>query len=172
MKIILLGYMASGKTTAGKELARKLFLPFSDLDRYIERKEGMTVSQIFESKGEIYFRKKEHEYLKEFIETNDAYVLSLGGGTPCYAGNMQWINENESIQTFYLQATIPTLKERLSKNRVRRPLIASLNEEKLTEYIAKHLFERRNFYEEAKYTIKVDEKSVSNIVADIRIQLH
>ena len=78
MKIILLGYMGSGKSTIGHHLAKKLYLTFTDLDNHIEKKENKTISEIFNEKGEIYFRKKEHEYLKQFINENDSYVLSLG----------------------------------------------------------------------------------------------
>ncbi|MFY0630993.1 MAG: shikimate kinase [Flavobacteriaceae bacterium] len=172
MKIVLIGYMGSGKTTIGKHLAKKSYLPFFDLDSYIESKEKLSITDIFDQKGEIYFRKIEHRYLKEFIENNDSYVLSLGGGTPCYAGNMNSIKEQIDIHSFYLQASIPTLKERLVRNTSRRPLLAQLSEEKLTEYIAKHLFERRDFYEEATHRIKIDSKSVEEVVAEIRILLH
>jgi len=90
MKIILLGYMGSGKSTVGHHLAKKLYLTFTDLDNHIEKKENKTISEIFNEKGEIYFRKKEHEYLKQFINENDSYVLSLGGGTPCYSGKYRF----------------------------------------------------------------------------------
>ncbi len=172
MKIILLGYMGSGKTTIGKFLAEKLYLPFFDLDKYIEDKEKNSISEIFKEKGEIYFRKIEHLYLKEFIENNDSYVLSLGGGTPCYAGNMDVIQNNEDILSIYLQASIATLKERLQNNSGKRPLIASLSEDQLTEYIAKHLFERREFYMKAKDRIHIDSKDIETIVTEIRIKLH
>lgn len=164
--------MGSGKTTIGKYLSKKSYLPFFDLDTYIESQEKLSITDIFDQKGEIYFRKVEHRYLKEFIANNDSYVLSLGGGTPCYAGNMNIIKEQTDIHSFYLQASIPTLKERLIRNTSRRPLLAQLSEEKLTEYIAKHLFERRDFYEEATHRIKIDSKSVEEVVAEIRILLH
>ena len=70
MKIILLGYMGSGKTTIGIQLAKKLFLNFTDLDEFIEEKEQKSIKEIFEQKGEIYFRKIEHKYLKQFIKEN------------------------------------------------------------------------------------------------------
>jgi shikimate kinase len=93
MKIILLGYMGSGKTTIGSSLSKKLYQNFTDLDDYIEKKENKTISEIFTEKGEIYFRKIEHVYLKQFIMDNDSYILSLGGGTPCYANNMDFISQ-------------------------------------------------------------------------------
>lgn len=172
MKIILLGYMGSGKTTIGKKLSKKLYVPFFDLDHYIEQKEGISISEIFKTKGEIYFRKIEHTYLKEFLAEKDEYVLSLGGGTPCYAGNMDVILNEKEVTSVYLQANIPTLVERLSRNKSKRPLIASLSEEKLTEFVAKHLFERRFFYEQAKHNVSVNGKGIDSIVADIRILLH
>ena len=75
--------MGVGKTTIGKRLAEKIFFPFMDLDTFIEQKEGKKISQIFKDKGEIYFRKKEREYLTELLKSSSPMVLSLGGGTPC-----------------------------------------------------------------------------------------
>lgn len=172
MKIVLLGYMGSGKTTVGKQLAKKLYVPFYDLDQYIESREGASISEIFKNKGEIYFRKIEHTYLKEFFNEKESYILSLGGGTPCYAGNMDVILQQENSTSIYLQASISTLKDRLEKNKSKRPIVASLSEEKLTEFIAKHLFERRAFYSQAKHSVKVDEKDLETITAEIRILLH
>ena len=171
MKIILLGYMGSGKTTVGKCLSQKIFIPFYDLDHYIEKREKSSIAEIFKNKGEIYFRKIEHHYLQEFLEKKDEYVLSLGGGTPCYAGNMNLILES-NVHSIYLQANIPTLKERIKQNKTKRPLIASLSNDKISEFIVKHLFERKNFYEQAEYTISVNHKDVNTIAAEIRIALH
>ena len=172
MKIILLGYMGSGKTTVGKKLSKKVFAPFYDLDHYIEDREGASIAEIFENKGEIYFRKIEHKYLKEFLQEKEEYVLSLGGGTPCYAGNMDIILNQEGVNAVYLQANIPTIKERISKNKKKRPLVAALSDEKLSEFVAKHLFERKNFYEQAHHSISVNDKDVNTIVTEVRIALH
>lgn len=172
MKIVLVGYMASGKSTIGKMLSQSLYLPFIDLDHYIEKKEGKTISEIFEEKGEIYFRYQEHFYLKELLASDDKFVLSLGGGTPCYAGNMNIISDTNDVTSVYLQASIKTLLERLNKQREKRPLVAGLSEEKLTEFIAKHLFERREFYEQSDYKIIVDNKDLDKIVAELRVLLH
>tara|TARA_B110000003_G_scaffold53347_1_gene53139 strand:- start:90876 stop:91394 length:519 start_codon:yes stop_codon:yes gene_type:complete len=172
MKIVLLGYMGCGKTTIGNQLAKKLSLNFTDLDQYIERKELKSISEIFNEKGEIYFRKIENKYLKNFIDENDSYVLSLGGGTPCYANNINLITNHKNLKSFYLKASISTLHNRLSENKSKRPLIATLSEEKLTEYIAKHLFERAGFYERASYSISINSKSIDTIITEIRIILH
>ena len=94
MKIVLLGYMASGKSNIGKKLSKKLSMSFIDLDDYIIEKEKMTISDIFKAKGEIYFRLIENKYLKEILLEKKDFILSLGGGTPCYANNMEEINKN------------------------------------------------------------------------------
>ena len=172
MKIILLWYMGSGKTTIGIQLARKLFLNFTDLDDFIEEKEQQSIKEIFKQKGEIYFRKIEHKYLKQFINENESYVLSLGGGTPCYAGNLDLILKNKKSLSFYLRGSIPTLFKRLSENKFKRPLISDLSDDQLTEYIAKHLFERSLFYDKATHKISIDNKEIQEIVTEIRILLH
>jgi len=172
MKIILLGYMGSGKTTIGIQLARKLFLNFTDLDDFIEEKEQQSIKEIFKQKGEIYFRKIEHKYLKQFINENESYVLSLGGGTPCYAGNLDLILKNKKSLSFYLRGSIPTLFKRLSENKFKRPLISDLSDDQLTEYLAKHLFERSLFYDKATHKISIDNKEIQEIVTEIRILLH
>ena len=169
MKIILLGYMGSGKTTIGIQLAKKLFLNFTDLDEFIEEKEQKSIKEIFEQKGEIYFRKIEHKYLKQFIKENESYVLSLGGGTPCYAGNLDLILHDKNNLSFYLRGSISTLFKRLTENKFKRPLINDLSDNQLTEYIAKHLFERSVFYDKATYKISIDDKEVQEIVTEIRI---
>ena len=135
MKIILLGYMGSGKTTIGIQLAKKLYLNFTDLDEFIEEKEQKSIKEIFDQKGEIYFRKIEHNYLKQFIKENESYVLSLGGGTPCYAGNLDLILHDKNNLSFYLRGSISTLFKRLSENKFKRPLINDLSDNQLTEYM-------------------------------------
>lgn len=164
--------MGSGKTTIGIQLARKLFLNFTDLDDFIEEKEQQSIKEIFKQKGEIYFRKIEHKYLKQFINENESYVLSLGGGTPCYAGNLDLILKDKKSLSFYLRGSIPTLFKRLSENKFKRPLISDLSDDQLTEYIAKHLFERSLFYDKATHKISIDNKEIQEIVTEIRILLH
>ncbi|WP_299133985.1 shikimate kinase [uncultured Tenacibaculum sp.] len=167
MRIFFLGYMASGKSTIGKIVAKKYDLPFIDLDDYIEKKENKTVSEIFQSKGEIYFRKKENEYLKELVEAEDNFVLSLGGGTPCYGNNMDLITKSKNTISFYLRASISTIINRLKSEKEQRPLVANLKNEDLNEFVAKHLFERSYFYNQAKHTIAIDTKEIDEICNDI-----
>lgn len=158
--------MGSGKSNIGKLLSKRILLKFIDLDDYIENKEGMSIPNIFENKGEIYFRKIESLYLNEILQKNESFILSLGGGTPCYSNNIETINENTS-NSIYLQASIKTLAERIQKSKTERPLVSSLNNEKLFEFIGKHIFERKFFYQKANFTINVDNKSKSEIVNEI-----
>ncbi|MGQ3678128.1 shikimate kinase [Tenacibaculum discolor] len=168
MKIVLLGYMASGKSTIGRILAEKKQISFIDLDEYIEKKERKTVSEIFEQKGEIYFRKQEHIYLKELLEQEGNFVLSLGGGTPCYAGNMDVLLSFNDVKSVYLKTSINTIVDRLINEKSKRPLVARLNKEELAEFVAKHLFERSYFYNQANYKVTVDNKTVDEAIEDLQ----
>ena len=166
MKIVLLGYMASGKSAVGSILANKLKIHFIDLDDYIVEKEQLSIATIFEKKGEIYFRKIEGDYLLELLNLKKDIVISVGGGTPCYGTNMKLIETNST--SFYLKASIQTVFERLQNNKSQRPLVASIDKENLKEYIAKHLFERVVFYEKVNHTILVDKKNIFEIVNEIK----
>ncbi|MCF6223102.1 MAG: AAA family ATPase [Flavobacteriaceae bacterium] len=169
MKIILLGYMASGKSTVSRLLAKKLGLNAIDLDDYIIKKEGASIHNIFKNKGEIYFRVQENKYLLELLTSDKSFVLALGGGTPCYANNIDIIkNHSNSI---YLKANLITLFDRLYKEKENRPLITALSKEKLKEFIAKHLFERAIFYDQADHIIHIDNKTVTDIVDETEVLL-
>jgi len=166
-KIILLGYMGSGKSAIAKKLSELLDLECFDLDESIEEFEKLNIKDIFKLKGEIYFRKKEHELLNYFVNCNKEFVLSLGGGTPCYADN-HLIFQNEDVISIYLKTSINELFLRLSGNSSNRPLIAMLDDEDLKEFIAKQLFERSYFYHFAKHIVNTDNKSVDDIVQEIK----
>ncbi len=167
MKIVLLGYMASGKSSIGKKLSKLLGIRFLDLDEYIIEKEGLSINDIFKIKGEIYFRLIESKYLKEVLLLNENFILALGGGTPCYGDNMNEINKSDALSV-YLQGNTSTMIERLIKKKAKRPLIASLDNDKIPEFVAKHLFERRPFYEKAKITIKIEGKKKKKIAQEIQ----
>ena len=166
MQIVLLGYMGSGKTTVGKLLAKKLIIKFLDLDLYIEKSEGMKISTVFQEKGEIYFRKKEAASLREILSADEDFVLSIGGGTPCYANNMDAIAEITK-NGIYLKVGIEELTSRLEKEKVDRPLIANIPNEELQEFIGKHLFERSFYYNQASHVINCDAKSPEQIASEL-----
>ncbi len=166
MKIVLVGYMGVGKTSLARKIANKVGISCYDLDEIIEKRENSTIESIFKEKGEVHFRKVEHELFKDFIAKEHNFILSLGGGTPCYANNHLFL-QNEDIVSFYLKASIETLVEKLRSKREKRPLIKNLAIDELQEYIAKHLFDRSFYYQQAKITVVVDGKSKKEITKEI-----
>lgn len=165
MIISLIGYMGSGKSHISKVLSQKMNLKLIDLDKEIFLKNGMTIPEIFEKRGEIYFRKQERHLLEEILKTEKDCILSLGGGTPAYYNNIELIKEKS--ESIYLRSSVKTLAERLLKQKQKRPLIAKIADEDLPEFIAKHLFERQVFYGQAKYTVSTDSKTPEEITAEI-----
>jgi len=169
MEIILVGYMGSGKSTIAQKLSEVLDLKMIDLDEYIVEKEGISIPEIFKKKGEIYFRKLETKTLEEIFKSEKNYVLSVGGGTPCYDNNINLITRYGV--SFYLKASLQTLNERLLKEKNSRPLIKNIRDQDLLEFIAKHLFERNLYYEKTDHTIKIDGKDVKEIVEEINLNM-
>ncbi|MDM9632658.1 shikimate kinase [Robiginitalea aurantiaca] len=170
MLIVLLGYMGSGKSTVGKALAERLNLPFTDLDTAIEEESGTTIPELFQNKGELYFRKLEHEILVGFLESGQDRVLSLGGGTPAYAGNMDRV-VRATPNSFYLQHSIPSLVGRLVREKAQRPLIAHLPDSELPEFIGKHLFDRGPYYLKASHTLVSSDKLLEELLDEIEGKL-
>jgi shikimate kinase len=169
-KIILIGYMGSGKSTIAHLLARKMNLNCVDLDNFIEKEAQESIKSIFD-KGEIYFRKLEHQLFKKLVENEDDLIISTGGGTPCYANNHSLMN-GDNVISIYLKGSIETLSNRLQKEKNHRPLVANLSDTELTEYIAKSLFERSYFYNKATFKVAIDDKSPEAITKEILQWLH
>ena len=170
-KIILVGYMAVGKTTIGKILAEKLQIKWLDLDKIIEKNANLSVTAIFEEKGEIYFRKQEHLELKLLLESEESLVISTGGGTPCYSNNHLLLN-GDNIKSIYLKASIESLFERLKDNINDRPLVANQSDSALKEFIAKNLFDRSYYYNQATYKVNTEGKTPAVIADEILALLH
>jgi shikimate kinase len=165
-KIVLLGYMGCGKSTIAQNLSKITNIPFLDLDKIIEERAKMSINEIFEKHGEIYFRKLEHQIFVELLQSVENNIIGLGGGTPCYANNHELL-KGEDVVSIYLKASIDTLYSRLIYNKSKRPLIANMNEEEMKEFIAKHLFDRSFYYNHAQHKVSVDDKSVEETVKDI-----
>ena len=166
LKVVLLGYMASGKSTIGNLLAQRLKVDFIDLDNEIEQHVGISIAEIFATKGELFFRKKESEVLDILLTQNKSFVLSLGGGTPCYGENMQNIL-NKTNHSFYLKLSIAQLLERILKEKSGRPLVANIPDGELPEFLGKHLFERGAFYLKADTIINCDSKTAAEVCSEI-----
>jgi shikimate kinase len=138
--------MGSGKTTIGKRLAKKLNLPFIDLDAFIESRYRKTISEIFAEKGEPGFREMEKMVLREVAQFENI-VISTGGGTPCFFDNMTVMNE--SGLTVYLKTSVEKLSRRLNASKEKRPIIKDKNAEELNVFISENLEKREPFYNQA-----------------------
>lgn len=168
MKIILSGYMGSGKSIVGKVLSQKTGLPFIDLDDQIIKKEGREIPEIFKNSGEIYFRKREGEVLLELLESNEDFILALGGGTPCYGRNLAALKGSEEVKLIYLKTSLQELLKRLYGERAQRPVISHLDTPELLEdFIRKHLFERAYYYNESEYIVSTDAKTTEEVADEI-----
>lgn len=171
MRIFLLGFMGVGKSTLGRLLAEQLALRFLDFDVLLEEHQQMSISDIFARYGEVYFRKLEHDLLREVVQTNDQFVMGTGGGLPCYNHNMQFMNEQG--QTIYLKSDPVAIAGRLGKSTGLRPLIVGKSALELYEYVEETLAKRDQFYAQANLVIDIDlqatkESNVDLIVKTIR----
>lgn len=154
-KIFLIGFMGSGKTHWGRIWGKRSTLPFYDLDEVIEKEYHLSISKLFQQFGEQSFRKKEHAALIKISNLN-SFILSCGGGTPCYNNSMKIINDFGN--SIYLKCEVKTLFNRLVNDRYSRPLISNLSDEQLYEFIIRNLKEREVYYMQAK--IILDEVEV------------
>ena len=152
-RIILIGYMGSGKTTVGKALSKETGMMFYDLDWYIENRMRKSVSQLFAERGEEGFRLLEHNMLHEVAEFEDV-IISCGGGTPCFFDNMDYLNQQGDV--VYLKASPEVLYRHLLMAKVERPLLKGKSPDELIDYITHHLQEREPFYSRARYSLDVD----------------
>lgn len=151
-RIIIIGYMGSGKTTVGHALSQELGLPFYDLDWYIETRMHRTVKQIFDEKGEEGFRKIEHNLLHEVAEFEDV-IISCGGGTPCFFDNIDYINRQG--ETVYLKCTTDVLYKHLKMGKTVRPLLLNKTTDEVKTFIEAQLKQREPFYAKAKHIVDV-----------------
>ena len=151
-RIIIIGYMGTGKTTVGHALSQELGLPFYDLDWYIETRMHRTVKQIFDEKGEEGFRKIEHNLLHEVAEFEDV-IISCGGGTPCFFDNIDYINRQG--ETVYLKCTTDVLYKHLKMGKTVRPLLLNKTPDEVKTFIEAQLKQREPFYAKAKHIVDV-----------------
>ncbi|WP_223033191.1 shikimate kinase [Hanstruepera marina] len=171
MNIVLLGYMASGKSIVGQKLAQILDWQFIDLDKVIEEKEDLSVQDIFKTKGEIFFRKVESKCLSDVLVNSDKSVIALGGGTPCYGNNINLISRNQNTTSIYLSVAVAELVNRLFEDKAKRPLVAHLsNRNDMTEFVGKHLFERFSYYNQADIVVNAN-SDIDSVVKTILLEL-
>jgi shikimate kinase len=148
VKIFLIGLMGSGKSYWAKKLSAGLSIPAFDLDTEIEKLEGKTVAEIFETQGENYFRQAENKALKSFAHKNN-FVLATGGGAACFYDNIEWMNKHGI--TIWIDDSPEIIAERLKKEKSHRPLIASISDEGLKDFLIEMRKKRKPFYAKATY---------------------
>lgn len=165
--IYLVGFMGSGKSTAGKKLASLLGWTFIDLDKTIEEHTGKKISGIFSDNGEEYFRQKETELLRSLVSQKNA-VISTGGGAPCYGDNMDHMLKTGL--TIYLKMTPQQLHSRLSGSSHIRPLIKNMNDNQLLAFIQEKLESRENCYNRAEIIIDSINLDLNSLLELIKIR--
>ena len=153
MTLFIIGYMASGKTTFGRALAKAAGMQHIDLDFYIEQRFRSTVREIFATKGEAEFRRIEGAMLREVGEMNDT-VVSCGGGTPCFGDNLDYMNEHGL--TVCLQASDDVIADRIIQAGNKRPLMAGKSREQILDTLREHMEKRKPYYDRAKIQISGD----------------
>ncbi len=153
-KVYLLGFMGSGKTYWGARLSERLGFPYIDLDAALVDQEGLTVARIFESRGETYFRQVERDLLRR-LSAGESFVMSCGGGTPCFFDNMEFMKGQGA--TIWLDPGLEQLLERIQRKKSKRPLVASLSGDALREYVVSKLEERKPFYSRAAHRVDPDQ---------------
>jgi len=157
--IVLIGMMAAGKTTIGYKLAKELNYNFIDIDSEIEKAENEKIINIFQNKGEEYFRKIEEKISLDFLEKNRS-VISIGGGAFLNIKIRNKIKNNS--HSFWLKWNIKTILSRISKNK-RRPLALKLNNKELANLYRK----RVKFYKLSDFKVKCENKNKKEIIKEI-----
>lgn len=143
--------MGSGKSYWGKIWAAKHQFDFIDLDDEIEKREQQSVADIFEKKGEVYFREKEAEVLRS-LDLAENMIISCGGGSPCFYDNMKWMNEHGL--TVFLNASAHYILNNIKNEKDKRPLLKYTNDAELLFFIEQKIKERMSFYNKAKIIVE------------------
>ncbi len=165
MKVYLIGFMASGKTTIGQELAKTLSYEFIDLDAYIGNKYNKTIKQIFEINGEDHFRIIENEALREVASIEGDIIIAAGGGTSCFYNSIDFMNKTGL--TIYLKVEVAELLARLIESKIDRPLLWGKSKQELNDYIIRVLEEREKYYDKAKIVIQTSKSNTNQIAQTI-----
>lgn len=160
--LYLIGFMGVGKTTIGKQIAAFNKVVFIDTDSQIEKETSKSIKEIFETDGEIAFRKLETDTIRSI---NRKAIIACGGGLPAHNNNIEYLKHKGTV--IYLKASTETLIKRLEKNKNKRPLISNLTTDKRLEFIRKILKEREKTYKQADYTIETDNKTVKEVLREI-----
>ena len=167
MKLFLVGYAGSGKSTFARHLSRRLAAKCVDTDKCVEQMVGATIADIFFYEGEEYFRRSEREALERVTDQEGDAIIATGGGLPIWSDNMEWMNSRGV--TIYLRRSAEQILGRLSEfGRQKRPLFRGKNDEELLEFMHQQMAEREVYYAKAQIVIDCtslsDEAAVEHIV--------
>ncbi|WMJ71673.1 shikimate kinase [Cytophagaceae bacterium ABcell3] len=163
MLIFLIGLPGSGKTTLGKIIANKLNYVFLDTDDLICQQENRSIDEIFDQKGEGYFRSQETAVLNKVVSENEHAVVSTGGGLPCFNNNMEVINS--AGKSIFLDVSAEEITRRLlAHNSQNRPMTRGKSPEEVLQFIQHKLKERRRFYAKASFIVSSDNIQVEEII--------
>ena len=168
VKIFIIGFMGSGKSHWGRIWSKKNKLAFYDLDAKIEKAFKMTITDIFEKKGEEKFRELERYHLRKF-EDKKNFLLACGGGAPCFYDNMEWMKSQGKV--FYLKAEPETLLKQVMHETEKRPVIKKVNPSELLFFIQQKLKERELYYSQADFILNIEElneNSLSPVFPEIK----
>lgn len=160
MKVFLIGFMGSGKTTLGKKLANYLKYDFIDLDKLIESRAGMSIVEYFGKHGEAAFREMERDVLQS-THYPENVIIATGGGAPCYSDNMEWMNNNGQVA--YLSLPPKALAARLELSKADRPLIRQLKGPELVDFIKEKLKEREVFYKQSRFVVSANDLTAERL---------
>ncbi|TVP53022.1 MAG: shikimate kinase [Mongoliibacter sp.] len=164
--IVLVGMPGSGKSTFGKLLARQLNFVFIDLDEAIEAGENKSIKDIFMDHGEGRFRELETAYLKKVLRSAEGFVLSTGGGTPCFNDNMELINER--AVSVYLEVSCEELLKRLSKDQTgKRPMFAGMDNGEIILKLKNIFAQREQYYIKSKIKLSGDDISTELLISEL-----
>jgi shikimate kinase len=161
MKIFLIGMPGAGKSTLGKILAEKLMMAFFDLDKEIEKREGLPVQEIFHEKGETYFRQAEQEILRDITKQHHSFIMATGGGAPCFHQSMDFMLAEGKV--LFLNISLPTLFARV-QNSTDRPLLALQSNDAVMERLSKLREQRLGIYQRAHYTLEEKDLNLAKVM--------
>jgi len=167
--LYIIGFMGSGKSTAGKKIASHMGWSFIDLDKKIEEHTGKTIPEIFSQDGENYFREIETKLLRNLKSASDT-VISTGGGTPCHRDNMNFMIETGL--TLYLKLTPAELRSRLSDSKGKRPLLKDIENKNLIDFIEEKLRDREKWYDRSDIIIQGIDLDINLLVSLVKSRLN
>ena len=159
--------MGAGKSTIGKSLASHLGIPFIDSDHEIEHQVGKSIPEIFETQGEAEFRELETQFIQN-LSRSESYVLSTGGGLPCFNDNVLFLN-NLGV-TIYLNNSSEILAKRILDSSVERPIMKGKSFTEMVAFIQNNLKVREVYYLNSHYILAPEEQEVDTIIALLNLE--